>query len=283
MCLAHLLPQAARVQHVGDGRDHDELVAAQPHQLVVLAGALAQRLGAGDDHGIAGLVPELVVHRLETVEVEQQQRDPLAVPMRAAEVLVERALQPAPVAEAGERLGLGLLAQSLGGRDAFEGTGEVGQSRPAPRSRPGGASSPNGCAPSAGPRAPRSSVTRSTECGRPSLSQYPERSRSGGPTATCSITSSAAMTPGNDASASASSSNPSTIRCRRASCDARRPRSRSRPRGGAAPSHDTAFANPRAELSTATCSKNAVRASPRSVFARPRRARRACAPSAPSG
>ena len=68
---------------------------------------------------------ELVVHRLELVEVEQQHRDVLAVALGAAQRLVERALQAAAVAEAGERVGLGLLAQRVRVRDAFERTGEV--------------------------------------------------------------------------------------------------------------------------------------------------------------
>ena len=71
-----------------------------------------KRLRARDDHRVAGLVAELVVHGLEAVEVEQQQGHALAVALGPAEVLVERTLEPAPVAEAGQRLRLGLFAQA---------------------------------------------------------------------------------------------------------------------------------------------------------------------------
>ena len=79
---AHVLRELPRREHVGDRRDHDELVAAEADQLVVTTGALAQCFRARDDHRVAGLVTELVVHRFEAVEVEQQERDPLAVALR---------------------------------------------------------------------------------------------------------------------------------------------------------------------------------------------------------
>ena len=54
---------------------HDELVAAQPDHHVVVANAGAQPIRRGDQHLVAGIVPEGVVDPLEVVEIQEQQRD----------------------------------------------------------------------------------------------------------------------------------------------------------------------------------------------------------------
>ena len=59
---------------VGLGHEQRELVAAQAGEDVLGAGDVAQRGGDRREHGVAALVAERVVDRLEVVDVEQRQR-----------------------------------------------------------------------------------------------------------------------------------------------------------------------------------------------------------------
>ena len=56
------------------GEDH-ELVAAEPRDRVAVAHQLGEALGDGDQQPVADVVAEVVVDRLEAVEVDEQQRD----------------------------------------------------------------------------------------------------------------------------------------------------------------------------------------------------------------
>ena len=66
-------------------------------------------------HGVAGLVAERVVDRLEVVEVEDRQRQQVAVAAGALDLAVQAGGEGAPVGEAGERVGVG-QAVELGAR-----------------------------------------------------------------------------------------------------------------------------------------------------------------------
>src|SRR5690606_265350 len=66
--------------------EDDELVTAEPGDGVAVADAVAEPAGDLDEDGVARVVPEPVVDRLEAVEVAEQHREPLA----AVVVLVGR-------------------------------------------------------------------------------------------------------------------------------------------------------------------------------------------------
>ena len=80
------LEQLARLEALDE---HGELVAADARRRVGVADDGVDAIGEGDDHGVADVVAELVVDRLEAVEVEVQQRDRLAEPVEAGQRLVE--------------------------------------------------------------------------------------------------------------------------------------------------------------------------------------------------
>ena len=91
------------------GQDHRELVAADAAGDVGGADHLAHahcRLG---EHGVAGEVPDLVVHALEVVEVEDDQREPPVVAVRAGALARERLVEVPPVVEPGQRVEIGEL------------------------------------------------------------------------------------------------------------------------------------------------------------------------------
>ena len=57
---------------------HGELVAAEPGDQVALANAAREALHDRSQQHVAGLVTERLVHGLESIEIEQQQRhDPV--------------------------------------------------------------------------------------------------------------------------------------------------------------------------------------------------------------
>ncbi len=63
-------------------QDERELVATQPRHGVGIAHALRQPLGGLPQHHVARGVAEAVVDRLEVVEVDEEQRERLRLPLR---------------------------------------------------------------------------------------------------------------------------------------------------------------------------------------------------------
>ncbi len=99
---------AARV-----GQDDRELVTAEPGDGVVVvecgADAGCRRL----DELVAGAVPETVVDVLEPVEVEEQQRDDVPVPLRARHGLDQPVAEEIAVGQAGQSVEVGLTNDKL--------------------------------------------------------------------------------------------------------------------------------------------------------------------------
>ena len=87
--------------------EHEELVAAPAHHGVRPADALAQDLSHALQDAIAGVVAELVVHRLHAVQVDRNRRDARLAAAAAAVVEnpLHRVVQRAAVAEPRERIG----------------------------------------------------------------------------------------------------------------------------------------------------------------------------------
>ena len=102
--------------HVEDERR--ELVAAEAPDHVGGAQPAAKHLRGRPQHLVAGEVAGGVVHELEVVEVEQEQRAVLALPLHPPQLATQPLHEPAPVEEPRERvvvgepaeLALGLLA-----------------------------------------------------------------------------------------------------------------------------------------------------------------------------
>ena len=94
-------------------REHErELLAAEPRRHVALARCGPQHVGEAPQHLVAGVVAERVVDALEVVEVAA----PAATARRPAErveVGVDARLEAAAVAQAGERVVLGEVAQAV--------------------------------------------------------------------------------------------------------------------------------------------------------------------------
>ena len=91
------------------GQDDRELVAADAAGDVGRAHDVADALGRLGQHGVAGEVADAVVDRLEVVEVEDEQREPPVVALRAGDLARERLVEVAAVVQAGERVEVGEL------------------------------------------------------------------------------------------------------------------------------------------------------------------------------
>ena len=65
------------------GQHHERIPAEASHQIVV-ADAGTQAGGCGDQHLVAGLVPEGVVDPFEVIEIQEEERDgAIAAPLAA--------------------------------------------------------------------------------------------------------------------------------------------------------------------------------------------------------
>jgi hypothetical protein len=91
-----------------------ELVAADPTRDVGRAQSRAQARRRLGEHAVARQMTDALVDRLEVVDVEDEQGEAAAVAMRARALAQERLVEEPPVAEAGERVGVGEAARSRG-------------------------------------------------------------------------------------------------------------------------------------------------------------------------
>ena len=94
------------------GLDQDgELVAAEPRRQLLGTHVAAQALGEGDEQLVAGRVAEVVVDRLEPVQVDEEHDRLGAVGRCALERLVDAGVEEAPVRQARERVVERLVAE----------------------------------------------------------------------------------------------------------------------------------------------------------------------------
>src|SRR5581483_8806938 len=82
-----------------------ELVAAEACYLVVQPHGPAQHLADRAQHGVPAQVAVALVHRLEVVQVEQDERERLAPTLRARDLLAQAGLEGGMVKAARERIG----------------------------------------------------------------------------------------------------------------------------------------------------------------------------------
>ncbi len=112
---AHRVVHAAKelLAVVGGGlrHDHRELVAADTGGDVDRPHRFAEPVGRLGEHAIAGEVADLVVDRLEVVEVEDDERELPLVAVGSHHLAAQRLLEVALVEEARERIRLGELAR----------------------------------------------------------------------------------------------------------------------------------------------------------------------------
>ena len=92
--VGRLLRDLARLPG-GDVEDERrELVAAEPADHVRRAQPAAKDVGGRAEHLVAGGVPGRVVHLLEVVEIEQEQRAVLAPAVHPAELALQPSMNP---------------------------------------------------------------------------------------------------------------------------------------------------------------------------------------------
>ena len=84
------------------GQQHDELVAAVPGGEVARLGVADHRAGDLAEHGVTGLVADRVVHVLEVIDVEHDEREGRLPPVRARHLALERLLEQPAIGEPGE-------------------------------------------------------------------------------------------------------------------------------------------------------------------------------------
>ena len=91
----------------GLDRDHGELVAPVAADDVLAPQHARQPMGDTLEHRVADLVAEVVVDRLEAIQVQQDQGECPAVAARASELALDGAPEQPVVAQAGERILVG--------------------------------------------------------------------------------------------------------------------------------------------------------------------------------
>jgi hypothetical protein len=93
------------------GEQHHELVAAEARQFravdTFLGASAADARGNVDQQLVADMVAEGVVHALDVVEVDEHQRQLAAAGLQGQQSRLERLAQRQPVAETGQRVGVG--------------------------------------------------------------------------------------------------------------------------------------------------------------------------------
>ena len=95
----------------GVGKEHDELVAAVPGAEVRLAQLLPDDRRDVGDGAVPGGVAQLVVDRLELVQIGHDAGEGGPVPASPLHLVVQACAEGAQVGEAGEGVGLGQLAE----------------------------------------------------------------------------------------------------------------------------------------------------------------------------
>ena len=101
--VAQVAQEPQRAGRAGARRDQRELVTADAGEAVALPGHARRRDRHGLEHRVPGGVALLVVHALEVVEVDQDER----VGVAGRRGALEREVEAAPVRHPGERVELG--------------------------------------------------------------------------------------------------------------------------------------------------------------------------------
>ena len=94
-------------------QQHRELVATEPGDRVRAADAAAQAIGHGQQHVIAADMAQLVVHRLEAVDVREQHRHACRAALDPGQRMVESIGEQGPIGESRQPIVECLPAQLL--------------------------------------------------------------------------------------------------------------------------------------------------------------------------
>ena len=108
-----LLGGQQRAIEVGERQEDGKLVAAQPCHRVGLPQRRTEPRGDELQHAVAGMMSERVVDLLEAVQVEQQQRQRLALAGGDARRLVETIVQERAVGQVGQRVVIRQVDEAL--------------------------------------------------------------------------------------------------------------------------------------------------------------------------
>ena len=115
----HLARGQLRAIDVGGRQQHREFIAAEPRHRVGGAQRVAQARRHFLQHQITGVMPERVVDLLETVEIDQQDREALVIAMRSQDRLLQSIEEQRAVREVGERVVIREVGDALAGQVAF--------------------------------------------------------------------------------------------------------------------------------------------------------------------
>jgi hypothetical protein len=111
------------VAAAGPAQDHRELIPAIAIDLIDLAAGGLQRPRDGAQQVVAGLVPPLVIERLEVIKVQHEHAEHVAATDRSRQLL----LQPTVILQAGESVGLRTQLDSMVGEGVLEGDRDLGR------------------------------------------------------------------------------------------------------------------------------------------------------------
>src|SRR4051794_13688799 len=135
-----LAPEVGGAAAAGLGRHDAELVAPEPGDSVLFADDVVDRVGHVAEQVVAGRVAEAVVDALEAIQIDRDHREAAALTRVTSDLVGDPLVEPAAVAETGERgaqrrpaQGIALALEAGGARG-----GEPRPPPPGPRGRGGG-------------------------------------------------------------------------------------------------------------------------------------------------
>ena len=113
----------------GVGKNHDELLTAEPARDVALPADFLQRAPDRAQDAVAGVMAIRVVEALEVIHVDHEQREAAAAAPAARDLPVQGFFQETPVVQAGQRVADGLLAQVFAQPDVGDRQGDLFRER----------------------------------------------------------------------------------------------------------------------------------------------------------
>ena len=111
--LLHLRRALQRLLRPEARHHQDEFLSAQAKRIALFTQCLAQHAAHRLEHGVAGVMAELIIEMLEMVDVDHQAGQRRALPLGLFHLIAQHLVEVAAIGEPGERVGHRHFAQRV--------------------------------------------------------------------------------------------------------------------------------------------------------------------------